>query len=153
MSPASTANRSLRRRARRPLLALLVVAWLAAFTLTHIPLPQPIGLPTSDKTAHLIGYAGLATLLWAVLWSHDRSAGTRMAACLVGLAVYGAFDELTQPLVNRHADVADWIFNVAGTALAVAILETLTWTRTRRAARKHAALKKPAARRVRGFSP
>jgi VanZ family protein len=32
--------------------------------------------------------------------------------------VYGALDELTQPLTGREADVADWVFDAIGVGLA-----------------------------------
>jgi VanZ family protein len=37
------------------------------------------------------------------------------------VAVYGAFDELTQIPVGRHADVADWFADVAGSVIGLAL--------------------------------
>jgi VanZ family protein len=43
------------------------------------------------------------------------------------LACYGAFDELTQLLVNRNADVMDWLADIAGSALGLGIVNLFVW--------------------------
>jgi hypothetical protein len=47
--------------------AVLILAWLAAFTATHIPPDRLPALGISGKVLHLVGYAGLSSLLWIVL--------------------------------------------------------------------------------------
>lgn len=115
---------------RRPALLLLPAAaiyWLLLFALTHWPkdrLPDTPRIPASDKVVHFLGYAILAALL---LWAAQTAAETwprwRGGACwlrrgamlvLAVVLVYGVFDELTQPLVGRTADVLDWVADAAG---------------------------------------
>lgn len=106
---------------RRVLVAALLTAWLAAFAATHVPAPRvPHGLP-SDKTLHLLTYAVLAGLLWLTLRAYGRPMRSRALATFAALALYGAFDEITQPLVNRSADVRDWLFDTLGVTLALAL--------------------------------
>lgn len=89
--------------------------WAAALTATHIP---PDDLPeiehVSDKLLHLAGYLVLAAALGATL--RLRGATARRVAMLVPIvmALYGAFDELTQPLFNRGASWGDWLADAAG---------------------------------------
>lgn len=106
---------------RRVLLAALLTAWLTAFAATHVPAPRvPHGLP-SDKTLHLLTYAVLAGLMWLTLRAYGRPMRSRALATFAALALYGAFDEITQPLVNRSAEVRDWLFDTLGVVLALAI--------------------------------
>jgi VanZ family protein len=54
-------------------------------------------------------------------WSLRRPFGPRAAiGVVVGLAVYGALDELTQIPVGRYADVYDWLADCAGALAGVA---------------------------------
>lgn len=93
----------------------LVLYWLVAFLGTHIPIPAGV-IPRGggDKVLHFVGYVILASLLMGLRASRGpfgwRSVFRRWAL----LAVYGAFDEVTQRLVGRHADVADWCADMLG---------------------------------------
>ena len=122
-------------RLRVVLTCACVVGWAAAFVASHIPIERLPGIPTSDKTLHFFGYAGLTTLFWLALWSHGRPAKRRVLWCLAVLPVYGVFDELTQELVGRYASVIDWAFNVIGTVAATALLEGAARIRALRASR------------------
>ncbi len=70
---------------------------------------------------HLLGYAILGSLLLIAMAKRSWPLGKRILAAGVVLPIYGALDEITQPLVNRHASVVDWVFDVAGIAGAIAI--------------------------------
>jgi VanZ family protein len=92
---------------------VLAVYWVALFVGTHVPVPPDIvQLAGSDKTLHFLAYLGLSLLIavcvrpqaWSYLW------------LLLGLSVYGALDELLQIPVNRSAEAADWLADVAGAA-------------------------------------
>ena len=45
--------------------------------------------------------------------------------------LYGAFDEITQPLVNRHAAWRDWLADVLGALAAIVIFEAISALRKR----------------------
>jgi len=113
------------RRAAWPRLLMLgvtVTYWVALFVGTHLPkIPKALVKP-SDKTLHFGAYLGLG-LLVLITWSLFRPLNRRQILTVIGiLALYGALDEITQPLVGRHADVLDWLADLAGVAVAVAIV-------------------------------
>jgi VanZ family protein len=101
---------------------VLAVYWLALFAGTHVPLPpELVDLPGGDKTLHFLAYLGLSLLLAAALartWG--GLAPSHYVGMLAGLALYGVLDELLQIPVNRSADVADWLADVAGAATGLA---------------------------------
>lgn len=106
--------------------------WLVMTILMHIPLPpprvhpQPV-LPT-DKTAHLVLYAGLATALFVTLEQRARlrpatRPRTRLARATMLLGVctlHGYVEEFTQPLSGRTYDLADLAADCVGAAIALA---------------------------------
>ena len=108
--------------------------WLALFVLTHTPLPPPLVIVKSDKTAHFWGHGLLAALVFASL----RLAGRRdpmLATLVIGL-LYGAVDEWLQLLIpGRSCELIDWFADAAGVAAAVTLGAMVTHWRDRRAAR------------------
>ena len=106
----------------RLLWTLTLAFWGFIFVMTHIPQQRLPGVRVNDKTAHLISYGVLAAMLYVTLWvSRPRDWSPLWKIPLV-LALYAAFDELTQPLVNRFAEFADWYADVAGAVIVVAVL-------------------------------
>ncbi len=120
-------------RHRRLFAYLCAAGWITCFAGTHIPQEHLPGLGSSDKALHLVGYAGLAILFWLALWAYGCRMRRRLGLVLVTLAVYAAVDEITQPLVNRYACVADWYADCAGAAIGAAVCEglALLWRRKR----------------------
>jgi VanZ family protein len=120
--------------AKRISLAVLVVYWIAMFAATHLPLVQPpVTLRHADKLVHAGMYAVLALLL-AVVWSQRATLSWRgIFGILALLAIYGALDEATQPLVGRTADVLDWLADVAGSIGGLAIFLAVRELRRRTA--------------------
>jgi len=110
---------------RYVLLAACALAWAGAFLATHLPPNDVPNLQTSDKVLHMVGYGGLTTLLVLSLASLGRPRSARIVLAVGILLAYGAFDELTQPAFQRTADFNDWLADAAGTAIAVALCETL----------------------------
>ncbi len=107
--------------ARGSVVALLAY-WLMLITATHIPkVPEPLGFRASDKLVHLAAYAVLGALVGLVSSQYLRLRFGMAAVLLAGLAVHGMLDEATQPLFGRHADVADWIADILGAALGLAM--------------------------------
>lgn len=97
--------------------------WGALFVATHVPLPPlPAAGMGSDKVAHIAAFAGLGFLaaLWAAL-SGTLTLG-RVLLLLAALAAYGAVDEWLQQFVNRVTDFDDWIADIFGAAIGVAIV-------------------------------
>lgn len=102
-----------------------LACWVGLFAVMHTPgdrLPK-IHISNLDKAAHVIGYLLLALLGGATA----RRAGATMGVgwyvrWFMVYAVYAAADELTQPLVRRTADVFDWVADMAGVTLAMAIV-------------------------------
>jgi hypothetical protein len=91
--------------------------------LTHIPpedIPPILQVHIPDKVEHLVAYGLIAGFF---LLSLKRP--VRLALLLIGLAalaVIGALDETTQPLVNRTCDLWDYVADLTGIALACVIL-------------------------------
>jgi VanZ family protein len=101
---------------------VLVVYWLFALTMTHIPHPPPMGPPVSDKVIHFLAYGLLTGLFFLALWV-SRPNMRWMAVVVLGIIVaYGAFDELTQPLFHRDCEFGDWLADSAGAVVAVSVL-------------------------------
>lgn len=121
----------LERRLRWVAVAAALVYWGAMFAGTHVRfsasvMPQGPG----DKTIHLAAYAGLAFLWLAAAATFGRVSWPIYLAVLLAAAFYGAVDEVTQSLVGRDTDLADWRFDVLGAALgttAFAAIHAAYW--------------------------
>jgi VanZ family protein len=101
---------------------LLAVYWLFAVVMTHVPKPPPMGPEVSDKLIHFLAYGLLGGLLFLTMWA-VRPGMRYMPVIVLGiLVVYGAVDELTQPLFGRAAAFDDWVADCAGAAVAVVVL-------------------------------
>jgi len=115
---ASTGGRS-----RRLALYGLLLTWAAAFAATHLP---PSGVPTGglgDVYLHGLGYFVLTSIFLAVLAAYGARPARRIGVVLFVLAIYGAVDEATQPLVGRHMAFTDWLADVGGVVAAVLVVE------------------------------
>ncbi len=83
--------------------------------LTHIPkevMPSQLQENSPDKLQHIVAYGAITFLFLISL----RTSPTMLSALLLFLAVsvIGAFDELTQPFVNRTASVTDLAADIVG---------------------------------------
>ena len=85
------------------------------------------GVVNFDKVAHFSVYGLLATLIVRL------GRGPRAAAlALVLTSLYGSSDEWHQSLVpGRTSEVADWIADTGGAALAIALYTLWPWYRAR----------------------
>jgi VanZ family protein len=110
-------------RIRNATAAALVAYWIALFIGTHIPIPEGVGVENKDKWIHFGAYAGLACLATLTVAWRVRGClrGTHLLLIVAGFAMFGAFDELTQPLVHRDADWFDWYADVAGVLVGTGI--------------------------------
>jgi VanZ family protein len=104
---------------------LLPIYWIFLFCSTHFPkLTLPGGVPQSDKIVHFVTYGVLAALFWKCAETFRRPLPDTFVWLALGmLTAYAAFDELTQPLVNRTASVDDFRADVLGVFLVLFVLE------------------------------
>lgn len=108
-------------RPRWLLLTLLIAAVVVG--LTHIPgpkMPRVLQVRYLDKAEHIIAYGLIAGFF---LLSLKRP--VRPAVLLIGLAalaVFGALDEATQPLVHRVASIWDYACDLTGIAVACVVV-------------------------------
>lgn len=118
---------------RRTLLfAVLSGYWIFIFIGTHLPtIPQGLA-DQGDKTLHFCAYGGLAVVL--LIWRarlRPLSFGT-VAILWLLIAGYGIFDEITQPLVGRDCELGDWIADIVGAAIGLAVAWPIAATIFRR---------------------
>ena len=112
-------------RFRRLMLIACVVGWVAALVATHVPGEDLPGFRVSDKTLHVVGYFGLASLFWLAMTAYGVRFWRRFTVALCVLIIYGAMDEITQGPFHRTPDVGDWVGDVVGIVLATVVWETL----------------------------
>ena len=75
------------------------------------PLPAPQG---SDKLVHLAAFAALAFPL-------ARTNRVSLLLIFIGASAFGGLIELIQPTFNRSADLNDWIADILGVMLGIAL--------------------------------
>jgi VanZ family protein len=95
---------------------------LAMFIGTHLPASTEVFLANSDKMLHFCAYFSLAMFL---LVSGELTLGDlqpiHFFSVWLGCTIYGALDEITQILVGRDCDIADWVFDVMGIVGALTV--------------------------------
>lgn len=122
--PAAEARRGLRRKSTATLVVTLMLAvyWTALFYGTHARLP-PGALPgNSDKMIHFGAFLGLGTLLMTLRATRGAYSWTDVFIRWCVLVGYGAFDETTQTLVGRDAELFDWLADSAGAAAGILLV-------------------------------
>ncbi len=95
-------------------------SWAAVIlVLTSIPasFDGPGGIPHLDKLAHFLVYAAQGWLVARALRSRRPLA---LAAALLGVAAFAAFDEWHQRFFLRDASVLDWLADVIGASVGIA---------------------------------
>lgn len=119
---------------------ILCVYWVVLFYSTHTKLSPGILPGNSDKYVHFAAYGLLGALLMALRASRGAFPWTSIVARWVVLAMYGAFDELTQLLVNRNADFQDWFADIIGSAIGIGIVTVISRAIQRRGTSLHTPL-------------
>ncbi len=104
--------------------------WIFLFSLTHFPAPQlPVRVRWADKLTHMACFGLLAFLFWRFGETFRRPVSDRFVwLALFWMGAYAALDEWSQSFVGRGADVVDWVADMLGAALVLAVLE---WRRRR----------------------
>jgi VanZ family protein len=99
-----------------------VVAYMAAIFFVSGMQSPPLPEQVSDKTGHLMAYAGLAVLSVRAV---GRGLPCRVTPRVAWLALviaggYGVFDEIHQLFVpGRSGDLFDWFADVSGAVLGI----------------------------------
>ena len=119
-------------RHRRILLAITVGLWIVACVLTHLPPGEVPDFHTSDTYLHTVGFGGLASWFLLTLVSFRTRTLPRMLLVIAVMAAYAALDENTQPFFGRSCELRDWVNDMIGTTIAVALWEIAFWAMRRR---------------------
>lgn len=99
---------------------------LVMFIMTHNPRfgHLPPMWRGGDGSLHFIGYGILGLVVTLVHYNGWGQASLNFTATVgrwLVISLYGLFDELTQPIVNRGCQYSDYIADVSGAALGIAI--------------------------------
>ena len=105
-------------RYRRWLFVMTVAYTCLLLTATHLPPRHMPNTHVNDKIEHFTAYAILTTLLQLTLWPNRRKPFLVLAMVLVGVLVFGALDEKTQPAFGRDCDIHDWYADTTGATIA-----------------------------------
>ncbi len=104
-------------------LVALVIYWTALFIGTHMPPKASFVLVHGlDKVLHFLAYAGLAFVgasYWQIAGGYLRAVHFRFL--WIGLAIFGAVDELLQIPVGRDGNIYDWFADIAGVLMGIFI--------------------------------
>jgi VanZ family protein len=108
----------------RPLAVLTAGYVLVLLFATHYPRPEQfLGTdPPSDKTLHFLAYGLLGLLAAATLAAAGRWSWRSVAILVVGLTIFAALDELTQPAFGRSAELLDWVCDLIGLAVGIGLV-------------------------------
>lgn len=89
---------------------------------THFPKPE-LGKGADPYKLHFFLYMVLAFLLWEFIRTFKPGLD-KIDAAKAGLALcaFAAFDEITQPMFGRGADIYDWLMDVGGVITALSLL-------------------------------
>jgi len=95
---------------------------------THYPRPQDLlgANPPSDKVLHFLAYTILGALTAAAAAARGGWNGPRIGLLALGLALFAAGDEVTQPLFSRAVEFTDWLADLAGLVIGVGVV--VLWT-------------------------
>jgi len=102
-------------------LVVAVVFTAAVVLFSHLPqevTPSRLEAMDLDKLQHILAYGAMTVLFVLSL----RRFPSLLSVALLFSAIIGvgAVDELSQPLVNRTASLADWLADVIGIIIALA---------------------------------
>jgi VanZ family protein len=114
-------------------LVVALAGTLGVLLLTHIPqamMPKPFSGKLLDKGEHAVAY-GVIAFLFLRSFRRAPGAGAPVLLLLVGMAL-AALDEVTQPLVNRHASRLDFAADCIGIVVACVVFLALQRFRRQR---------------------
>ncbi len=117
-------------RRHRYILLSLGIYWPALFVLTHTPVLAIAGQSgMSDKTMHGLAYLVLAFFVWLAISPYQKIQWNQKKVWLViaAIACYGVADEWLQSLVGRQMELKDFLGDLLGMAITLAILSILSF--------------------------
>jgi VanZ family protein len=117
---------------RKTLWTTTIAYWVFLVVITHIPQPRIPRVPMTDKTAHLIAYFVLASLLSLSFWAAHPDRRFTWLWVLAICAAYGAIDEVSQDWVNRYSSWADYWADCIGASVGVALIAIVRAIRDKR---------------------
>lgn len=96
-------------------IAVFAAYVIACVVLTHLPPPAVprVSIPGLDKVIHFLIYFGMGFFIVRT-WRFSR-----LMSVLLGVLVFAAIDEITQPPFGRTADIFDWICDAVGAGLGI----------------------------------
>ena len=74
-----------------------------------------------DKLLHMAAYGVLGLLAALAYGGRWQTTSTAAIPLFALLAAWGAVDEVTQPLFGRSADTNDWIYDLIGSLIGLAV--------------------------------
>lgn len=116
------------RRFLRPLAGLTAAYTGLLVFATHYPRPEDLlgPNPPSDKTLHFLAYGALGLLAATLLAVSGRWSVRSIAVTAAGLVAFAAIDEATQPWFGRSAEPLDWVYDLIGLTLGIAVVAALS---------------------------
>jgi VanZ family protein len=101
-------------------LAVLIFYWLGMTVASHLPVDFS-QVPGLDKVLHCVAFAGL-TFLASRFCLRFHHSPWWLAAVFAAACSYATADELSQTLLSmRVCDVNDWLADVSGAGVGVAV--------------------------------
>jgi VanZ family protein len=119
---------------RQASVVFLVVVLLAVLGLSLNPRPETLlgRLGVYDKAGHFAAYLALGFFATRAI---GRPGVLTVVLTLVSCSVLGGLIEVVQPLVGRRRELADFLVDLAGTAVGAAIAIVVARVRNNRAGR------------------
>ncbi len=108
----------------------LGIYWPAIFVLTHIPVPPGVAtLGMSDKTMHVLAYLVLVVFVWLSISPYEKVSWKKLKVWIVLAAMvgYGIIDEFLQARIGRSPDRMDFLADITGVLLGLAILTAMSF--------------------------
>ena len=101
------------------LLVVFVLYSVSLIVATHLPRVPTFVRPGADKWLHFGAYGCQATLAMGTLYFTNRLGLKNVVYLTIILVIFGVFDELTQPIFSRQAELLDWVADCAGVFFGV----------------------------------
>ncbi len=111
-------------QSRRMRTALCGCLFVGAFVTSHMPPPPVPSRPLiNDKVMHFTGFVllGMVSIWRGLTVGRPYPVGAAFI-WLMALGAYGAVDEWTQPIMGRSCELFDWVADVCGAMVGIAII-------------------------------
>lgn len=112
-----------------PLRRRVVLIGYVLFLLGGTHWPSEVGGLQTDHLDKVVHFTAYAVLGWLAAWSLRslrRSPIERIAVVLFAIALFAAVDEITQSYVGRTCDPLDWVADLTGAIVGIAVYSLTT---------------------------